>query len=267
VRQYVRLRKQALGLRVGPEPCVPQQYAWGDEAQVDWYKPKLTWMASGRRCRSSRCAAWPVARRSTARTHARRSGAFLKAHELAFQHLGGVYRQLRYDNLGSAVKKILRGHRREETARFVAFRSHWRFESSFCTPGEGHEKGGIEGEVGYFRRNHWVPVPSARDLDELNAMLLAGCRADGARTIDGRPQMVGEAHAIEREHLLPLPSEGFDLMEVSFAHVDGLRRVRVRTNAYSAPLWPGTTVQVKAQHTPVVDRCACRRRSTVALAR
>ena len=38
VRQYVRLRKQALGVRVGPEPCVPQQYAWGDEAQVDWYE-------------------------------------------------------------------------------------------------------------------------------------------------------------------------------------------------------------------------------------
>jgi hypothetical protein len=36
-----------------------------------------------------------------------------------------------YDNHTSAVKKILRGHRREETARFVAFRSHWRFEAEF----------------------------------------------------------------------------------------------------------------------------------------
>jgi hypothetical protein len=171
--------------------------------------------------------------------------AFLEAHELAFQHLGGVYRCLRYDNLGSAVKKILRGHRREETARFVAFRSHWGFESSFCTPGEGHEKGGIEGEVGFFRRNHLVPVPSARNLDELNAMLRVGCRNDETRTIDGRQQTVGEALAIERDHLLPMPSEGFDLVEVSFARVDGLRRVRVRTNAYSVPVWPGTTVQVK----------------------
>jgi Mu transposase, C-terminal domain len=33
---------------------------------------------------------------------------------------------------------------------------------------------------------------------------------------------IGEALAIEREHLLPLPSEGFDLVEVSFAHVDGV---------------------------------------------
>ena len=47
-------------------------------------------------------------------------------------------------------------------ARFVAFRSHWRFEAEFCTPAE-HEKGGIEGEAGYFRRNHWAPVPESVD--------------------------------------------------------------------------------------------------------
>src|SRR5205823_12625371 len=58
--------------------------------------------------------------------------AFLEAHELAFSYFGGVFRKLRYDNLTSAVKKILRGHRREETARFVAFRSHWRFEAELA---------------------------------------------------------------------------------------------------------------------------------------
>ena len=81
------------------------------------------------------------------------------------------------------VRKILRGFRREETIRFLAFRSHWQFDAQFCTPGEGHEKGGVEGEAGYFRRNHWVPLPQAADLDALNAQLLAGCRADEARVI------------------------------------------------------------------------------------
>ena len=36
VRQYVRQRKRTLGLRVVPEAFVPEQYAWGDEAQVDY---------------------------------------------------------------------------------------------------------------------------------------------------------------------------------------------------------------------------------------
>ena len=68
----------------------------------------------------------------------------------------------------------------------LAFRSHWKFQAEFCTPGEGHEKGGVEGEAGYFRRNHLVPVPKARDLADLNAQLLAGCRADEGRKIGDR---------------------------------------------------------------------------------
>ena len=98
---------------------------------------------------------------------------------------------------------------------------------------------------GTFRRNHLVPVPAARDLEDLNAMLLAGCREDEARRIDGRAQTVGEALAIERQHLLPLAREGFDLVEVSFGKVNGLGCVKVRTNAYSAPLAPGTKAQIK----------------------
>ena len=68
--------------------------------------------------------------------------AFLEAHQLAFCFFHGVFRKLRHDNLRAAVKKIFQGYRREETARFIAFRSHWRFHSESCTPAEAHEKGG-----------------------------------------------------------------------------------------------------------------------------
>ena len=149
------------------------------------------------------------------------------------------------------MKKILRGYRREETARFLAFRSHWRFASEFCTPAAAHEKGGVEGEVGYFRRNHWTPVPQAKDLEELNAQLVAACQHDQQRQISGHPLRVGAAMQVEREHLLPLAEEGFDLAEVSFPRVDGLGRVKVRTNFYSVPLQPGTCVQAKVYSSSV----------------
>ena len=63
--------------------------------------------------------------------------------------------------------------------------------SEFCSPYEAHEKGGIESEAGYFRRNHWVPMPKARDLADLNAQLLAACREDERRQIAGHSQPVG----------------------------------------------------------------------------
>jgi hypothetical protein len=169
-----------------------------------------------------------------------------RSHELAFAYYDGVFQRLRYDNLSSAVKKILRGYRREETSRFIAFRSHWRYESEFCTPGEGHEKGGVEGEVGYFRRNHWVPVPAAADLNALNGQLLDACRQDEQRRIGGREQNVGAGMIIEREYLRPLAAEGMDLAQTSFPMVNSLGCALVLTNAYSVPLKAGTRVHAKA---------------------
>jgi hypothetical protein len=180
--------------------------------------------------------------------------AFLKAHEQAFQYFQGVFGLLRYDNLKSAVKKILRGYRGEETAGFIAFRSHSRFQSDFCTPAKPHEKGGIEGEAGYFRRNHWVPIPKARDLAELNVQLLTACREDERRLIAGHEQPVRALMIEERAHLLPLAEQGFELADISFPRVDGLGCVRVRTNLYSAPAPPGKTVEVRLYPTYIEIR-------------
>jgi hypothetical protein len=57
--------------------------------------------------------------------------------------------------------------------------------------------------------------------------------------------LVGEAMRIEREHLLPMTAEGFELAETSFPTVDGKGCVKVRTNFYSTPLRPGTRPQAK----------------------
>jgi hypothetical protein len=171
--------------------------------------------------------------------------AFLEAHEHAFTYFGGVFTMLRYDNLASAVRKILRGYRREETVRFLAFRSHWRFAAEFCTPGEGHEKGGVEGEGGYFRRNHLVPVPNVADLDALNELLLTGCLAGEAIVLDGHTQTVGAALAEERGHLLSRVTEGFDLAEVAFPLVDKQGCITVKTNFYSVPIRTGARVEAR----------------------
>lgn len=243
VRQYVQQRKRQLGLD-DREVAVPQEYSWGGQAQVDWYeavieiggerhKAQIFVMRSMASGAAFHCA-YPRATQQ----------AFLEAHERAFAYFGGVFRCLRYDNLASAVKRILRGYQREETARFVAFRSHWQYESSFCTPGKGQEKGGVEGEVGRFRRNHLVPIPTVTDWADFNHKLEAACRRDQTRRISERLATVGEAMQLEQTHLLPL-LEAFELAEESFCIVDGKGCVQVRTNFYSTPLRVGTRCRVR----------------------
>ena len=244
VRQYVHERRRVLGL-LSHDIFVPQSYDWGVEGQADWYE--ATVVLGGERCVVQVFTMRSMA--SGAAFHraygSATQQAFLEAHELAFAYFGGVFQRVRYDNLKAAVQKIMRGYQRDETARFHAFRSHWLYQSEFCTPGEGHEKGGVENEVGTFRRNHLVPIPVAADLDELNAQLLAGCHQDEARTVNGRTQTVGAAMLIERPRLFPLATEKFDLAEVSFPKVNASGCVKVGTNAYSVPAAMGTRVEVK----------------------
>ncbi len=244
VRKYVRERKLELGL-IGRETFIPQSYRFGEEAQIDWYEAYAELDAEQQKlyifCMRSMASGGAFHR---AYPHASQQ-AFLEAHELGFQYFGGVFTTLRYDNLSSAVKKILRGHQREQTERFIAFRSHWGFCSEFCNPGQGHEKGGVEGEGGYFRRNHLVPVPKARNLEDLNQQLLRGSQEDERRVISGKDLSVGVAMQLERDHLLPLAQEGFQLAAVHFPVVNTHGMVKVLTNFYSAPLPVGVEVQVK----------------------
>jgi hypothetical protein len=52
--------------------------------------------------------------------------AFLEGDVGAFRSFGGVFSEVRYDDLASAVKKVVKGRRRGETDRFDALRSHCR---------------------------------------------------------------------------------------------------------------------------------------------
>jgi len=245
IRRYVQGRKRELGLS-GREVYVPQSYSLGQEGQVDWFEGTVK--LGGEACKLQFFAMRSMGSGDAfhrAYTHATQQ-ALLEAHEHAFDYFGGVFQKLRYDNMASLVKKILRGYQRIETDRIIAFRSHWGFQSEYCNPASGNEKGGVEGELGWFRRNWMVPVPEARDLADLNEQILAACVANHSRTIIGRSMTVGEAREQERSFLSPLAEERFPIHETLYPLiVDGKGRVKVKTNWYSTPLWPGNRVTAR----------------------
>ncbi len=251
VREYVRGRKRALGL-AHRGVFVPQSYAPGQEAQVDWFEAQVKLGGEARKLQffamRSMNSGGAFHRAYTNATQQ----AFLEAHEHAFAYFGGVFRTLRYDNLASAVKKILRGYRREETERMIAFRSHWGFASEYCQPARGNEKGGVEMELGWFRRNWLVPVPEADDLESFNAWLLSRCGEAQQHIISGREAAVGNAMRDEQSHLLPLVAERFAIAETIYpVTVDGHGRVKVRANWYSTPLYPGSRVTARVWPTHI----------------
>ena len=217
---------------------VPQTHGPGEEAEVDfgefsaWVAGVLVelWMFCMRLSHSGRGFHLAFANQA--------QEAFLEGHVEAFEHFGGVPTgQIRYDNLKPAVIRVLLGRARLENPRFVALRSHYFFDSFYCEPGiaGSHEKGGVEGEIGRFRRRHLVPVPRVGSLAELNEALAAADALDEDRTIAWRTATVGEMAAAEAPLLRPLPDEVFDTATTLHPIVDTKARITVRQSLYSVP--------------------------------
>jgi hypothetical protein len=236
IRKYVGRRRRDLG--VGVAAFVPQYHAIGAQGEADFYEADFDFPWG-------RETAQIIVLRSefsAAELHvaypAKTQTAFLDGLERGLHHLGGAFDTLRLDNLKQAVAQILRGARRREQDRFVAFRSHYLFDTSYTTPGKegAHEKGGVESECGRFRRRWLVPVPRFESWEEANDYLMGCCIRDLDRRLEGHTMTVGEAMALEREFLRPLPAEAFELSEVADPRVDAKSRIRVKTNFYSVPV-------------------------------
>ncbi|PZR87116.1 MAG: IS21 family transposase [Candidatus Nephthysia bennettiae] len=241
VRDYVAKRRPeilaAAGRALG-EAFVPQTHEPGAEAEVDFAD---LWIdLAGVR---TKCFLFTLrlsfSGKAVHRAYSTQGQeAFLEGHQQGFEVFGGVpVVHIRYDNLKSAVSRVLFGRTRTESARWVTFRSHYGFDAFYCHPGvEGaHEKGGVEGEGGRFRRNHLVPVPKVESMAELNELLRACDLADDSRRIGNRTLSVGEHFAFERPLLQPLPTEAFETGLALTPRVDRYARIIIRQCHYSVP--------------------------------
>ncbi|MFZ0547391.1 MAG: IS21 family transposase [Candidatus Promineifilaceae bacterium] len=166
--------------------------------------------------------------------------AFFMGHVQSFNFFEGVPQRLSYDNLKAAVKEILEGRHRVEQESFFHFRGTYLFDSHFCTPGAGHEKGQVEHSVGFNRRNFMVPPPEVSSFEELNAYLLQKCLEDDARTVSGQPETIGQMWQQEKPFLRPLPVHAYDCCRTTTVSLNRYSQVQLETNRYSIPADQGS---------------------------
>jgi transposase len=172
--------------------------------------------------------------------------AFQDGHVTAFAWLGGVPKQIVYDNSRIAVSKIQSNGVRVRTKGFLELQSVYLFEDRFGRPSRGNDKGNVEGLVGFARRNFMVPLPVVKSLDELNDRLLDACSKRQKAVLRGHTESIGERLQRDLEALMSLPANHFEPCEKLSTRVSSLSLVRYRHNDYSVPtLYGYQEVQVR----------------------
>ena len=234
LRRYVRMVKALIGLDA---PCafIACEPDAGREAEVDWGTAMAVIAGEEIRLKFF-CMRSKYSGKHFVRFYpCERQQAFFDAHIHAFTFFGGVFPVLIYDNLTTAVRKVLRGRKRAEQESFSKFKAYYNFEARFCNPDSGNEKGGVEGLVGFARRNYMVPIPEAASLEELNEKVLNRCVAYGNHKMSGREHTVDELYASEKSHLVASPDFVFTNVRISSGKADKYATVIVDKNRYSVP--------------------------------
>ena len=233
VKRYVRQvrptkqREAFLRLRTLP----------GEQAQVDWGSFGTHAVGHARRQLSCFVMVLGWSRAMHARFFWNQQlENFTAGHVDAFDALGGVPREVLYDNLKSVV-----GERDGDHVRFhpqiLELAGHYHFAPKPCAPYRGNEKGKVERTIQYLRHSFFA-ARQWSDIHDLNAQLhrwIAEVAHRRPVPADPEQRLVGEALLQERESLLPLPEHPMSCELIKPVRSGKTPYVRFDLNDYSIP--------------------------------
>ena len=244
VKRYVRKKKFVL--KLATEGYLPLAQPCG-HGQVD-FGESLYYDAQGKERKGyALTVSFPQSNKGyTQFFPSQNQECLLEGLKRVFERIGGVPLRLRFDNLSTAVAKVLEGGERELTEGFTRFMLHYRFRAEFCNPAAGNEKGNVENKVGYSRRNAFVPVPTVTSFEAFNEWLWDWCEKDAQRLHYKYKMPIQELWEADRDALLKLPEYPFPVFRYEVLSVNKYGFAVIDTNKYGlAPTLAGKTVQAK----------------------
>ena len=160
----------------------------------------------------------------------------LRCHMEAFEHFGGVPREILYDRMKTAVlgepdadQPIV------YNAKLLGCGAHYGFAPRACAPYRAKTKGKVERPYRYIRADFFL-ARAFTDIDDMNQQLRAWLdTVANVRRHGTTDRIVAEHFAEERPHLLPLPAGRFDAVLRIERRLNHEGCVSVGGNYYSVP--------------------------------
>jgi transposase len=182
-------------------------------------------------------------------THSQSFETFVRCHVHAFTALGGVAREIAYDNLATAVAEH-DGRLVRFLPRFLAFAREYSFYPKACNVAAGWEKGKVERAIGYARQSFW-PLREFTDLHDANRQ----ARQWLSEIANQRLHRETRERPIDRfkaEALRPLPVIPYDHRDTVEALVHKDLRLHFDGNRYCVPhRYVGRRLTLKADSSSV----------------
>ncbi len=160
--------------------------------------------------------------------------AFSQSHIDFFSYIGGVYKEMVYDNMRVVISKFVCRTKKEPTDALLELSNYYKFSYRFCNIRRGNEKGHVERSVELVRRKGFCQADEFQSLEEANKHLLVTCESLNNTNQVQQSKTANELFDHERPHLYQT-SVPYRCFKEEHAKVDKYSTIILYKNRYSAP--------------------------------
>ena len=235
------IREQEISCR---EAFIRQSHLPGEECEFDWAEVKLK--ISGQQKRVNLAVFTPsFSNYRFGILYSRHDTLpFMESHNKFFDHAGGVYHEMVYDNMRVTIAEFVGRNEKQPTRALTSLAGWFQFRYRFCNVRRGNEKGHVERSVEFVRRKAFSHKDEFDSLEQAQQHLITTLEK-----INNLPSSSGKSPADlllqEKAHLWKYPGEMECFLVTSFK-IDKYATFSYGTNRYSVPDYlVGRIVDVK----------------------
>jgi hypothetical protein len=227
------------------EAFIKQDYIAGACCEFDWAEVKLNLDGAYRRYYLAVFASSYSNYRYALLFERQDTLAFKEAHINFFEHIGGVYQQIVYDNMRVAIARFVGRTEKVPTEGLLQLSRWYQYQWRFCNAASGNEKGHVERSVEYIRRKVFAFKDDFKSFQEAQDYL--GQRLSELNKRAASASTASPADKLQEEMVALYPHPGrMECFSADYQKVDKFATICMGTNHYSVPdRLTGTMVFVK----------------------
>jgi len=217
------------------EAFIRQEYNLGETIEFDWGEVKITIAGKPSTLQMGLLTTAKGSHHYARLYQNQKMENFLDIHVQAFNSMGGIHRELVYDNMKQAVKRFVGRSEKEATEDLIKISLYYGFKYRFCNIASGNEKGHVERGIEFVRRKAFSSQTDFNSIEEANAHLLEKLSKLNSRKrnwLQNKSPL--DLLREETPYLLPL-KPSYDTSRRVESRVNKYSVINIDQNKYSVP--------------------------------